>query len=67
MTEPLLEYSHVEVSYNGMPVVRDVSFPVMPGEVVCVVGESGSGKSTLAFDTIFAEGQRRWMGYKKSS
>ena len=47
MTGPLLEYSHVEVSYDGRPVVRDVSFPVMPGEVVCLVGESGSGKSTL--------------------
>ena len=47
MAEPLLEYSHVDVSYNGDAVVRDVSFPVMPGEVVCLVGESGSGKSTL--------------------
>ena len=47
MTEPLLEYSHVEISYNGVAVVHDVSFSVMPGEVVCIVGESGSGKSTL--------------------
>ena len=47
MTKPLLEYRDVEVSYNGVPVVQGVSFPVMPGEVVCVVGESGSGKSTL--------------------
>ena len=47
MTEPLLEYSHVDVSYDGVAVVHDVSFPVMPGEVVCIVGESGSGKSTL--------------------
>ena len=47
MTEPLLEYSHVEVSYDGVPVVHDVSLPVMPGEIVCIVGESGSGKSTL--------------------
>ena len=47
MNEPLLEYSHVEVSYSGTPVVHDVSFPVREGEVVCLVGESGSGKSTL--------------------
>ena len=47
MTQPLLEYRNVQVSYNGTPVVHDVSFPVMPGEVVCIVGESGSGKSTL--------------------
>ena len=47
MNGPLLEYSHVEVSYSGKPVVHDVSFPVMEGEIVCLVGESGSGKSTL--------------------
>lgn len=47
MTEPLLEYDHVEVSYNGVSVVHDVSFPVWEGRVVCLVGESGSGKSTL--------------------
>ena len=47
MTESLLEYDHVEVSFNGKAVVHDVSFPVLPGEVVCIVGESGSGKSTL--------------------
>ena len=47
MTEPLLEYSHVDVSYSGMPVVHDVSFSVREGEIVCLVGESGSGKSTL--------------------
>ena len=47
MSQPLLEYSHVEISYNGVPVVHDVTFPVLPGEVVCIVGESGSGKSTL--------------------
>ena len=47
MEEPLLTYDHVDISYNGVAVVHDVSFSVMPGEVVCIVGESGSGKSTL--------------------
>ena len=37
----------------------DVSFPL--GEFICVTGISGSGKSSLAFDTIYAEGQRRYM------
>lgn len=35
---------------------------VMPrGQMIAVTGPSGSGKSSLAFDTIFAEGQRRYV------
>ena len=37
----------------------DVNIP--RGKFVVITGLSGSGKSTLAFDTIFAEGQRRYM------
>jgi excinuclease ABC subunit A len=37
----------------------DVSFA--PGELVVVTGVSGSGKSSLAFDTLYAEGQRRYV------
>lgn len=45
--EEILRYEHVEISYNGQPVVRDVSFSLSPGEILGIVGESGSGKSTL--------------------
>ena len=31
------------------------------GQLVCITGVSGSGKSSLAFDTLFAEGQRRYV------
>ncbi|MBS1688632.1 MAG: excinuclease ABC subunit UvrA, partial [Bacteroidetes bacterium] len=37
----------------------DVSIP--KNQLVVITGISGSGKSSLAFDTIFAEGQRRYM------
>jgi len=37
----------------------DVSLPV--GKLIIVTGVSGSGKSSLAFDTIYAEGQRRYV------
>ena len=37
----------------------DVSLP--RGSLVVVTGLSGSGKSSLAFDTIYAEGQRRYV------
>lgn len=47
MPEPVLTYSHVDVSFNGDTVVHDVSFSLTAGEILGIVGESGSGKSTL--------------------
>lgn len=43
----ILRYDHVDISYNGKAVVRDVSFTLSEGEILGIVGESGSGKSTL--------------------
>ncbi|MCR5136192.1 MAG: ABC transporter ATP-binding protein [Oscillospiraceae bacterium] len=43
----ILKYEHVDISYNGVKVIRDVSFTVDEGEILGIVGESGSGKSTL--------------------
>jgi len=45
--EELLRYEHVDISYNGIPAVQDVSFTLRPGEILGIVGESGCGKSTF--------------------
>lgn len=41
--------------------LKNVSLTIPKNKLVVLTGVSGSGKSTLAFDTIFAEGQRRYM------
>jgi len=41
--------------------LKDVTVRLPRNKVVCITGLSGSGKSSLAFDTIYAEGQRRYV------
>ncbi len=41
--------------------LRDVSLTLPRGRLICLTGVSGSGKSSLAFDTLYAEGQRRYV------
>lgn len=41
--------------------LRDVDLVLPRNQLVCMTGVSGSGKSSLAFDTLYAEGQRRYV------
>src|SRR5690242_1596470 len=41
--------------------LRNLSLAIPTGELVVVTGVSGSGKSSLVFDTLYAEGQRRYV------
>ena len=41
--------------------LKTIEVEIPHNRLVVITGLSGSGKSTLAFDTIFAEGQRRYV------
>ncbi len=47
MSDLLLKINGLSASYGDEDIIKDVSFGMLPGEIVCIVGESGSGKSTL--------------------
>src|SRR5579884_2027475 len=51
------------ISVQGARVhnLKNVSLEIPRDKLIVVTGLSGSGKSSLAFDTIYAEGQRRYM------
>ena len=42
---PLIEFSHVNISFDGRAVLEDVSFTVERGQTLCILGRSGVGKS----------------------
>ena len=41
--------------------LKNISVEIPRDKLVVITGVSGSGKSTLAFDTLYAEGQRRYV------
>jgi excinuclease ABC subunit A len=55
--------THEAIEVRGARVnnLKNISFTVPVGQMTVVTGVSGSGKSSLAFDTIYAEGQRRYV------
>lgn len=57
------EYREDQLVISGARVnnLKNVSLTIPQQKLTVITGLSGSGKSSLAFDTIFAEGQRRYM------
>ncbi|MGG6293959.1 ABC transporter ATP-binding protein [Leptolyngbya sp. AN02str] len=56
MSQPVLDIRHLTVDFKQeqqlVHAVKDISFQLMPGEILCIVGESGSGKSVTSLATM---------------
>ena len=57
----LTGFSHIEVLGAREHNLKNIDISIPRNQLVVITGISGSGKSSLAFDTIYAEGQRRYM------
>jgi phospholipid/cholesterol/gamma-HCH transport system ATP-binding protein len=66
-SRPIIDFEHVSISFDGRPVLEDVSFSVDRGKTLCILGRSGVGKSValrilMGFlkpdsGSVFVEGQ----------
>lgn len=59
--EPKNDTGSIEVLGARVHNLKNIDVSIPKNKLVVITGISGSGKSSLAFDTIFAEGQRRYM------
>ncbi len=55
------EMTYLEVQGARVHNLKNINVSIPRNSLVVITGVSGSGKSSLAFDTIYAEGQRRYM------
>ncbi|MBO4328315.1 MAG: excinuclease ABC subunit UvrA, partial [Bacteroidales bacterium] len=52
---------YIEIRHARVNNLKDISLRIPKNQLVVITGLSGSGKSSLAFDTLYAEGQRRYV------
>ncbi|MDR0559409.1 MAG: excinuclease ABC subunit UvrA [Prevotellaceae bacterium] len=56
-----MENKYIEIKNARVHNLKNIDVKIPRDKLIVITGLSGSGKSTLAFDTIFAEGQRRYV------
>ena len=61
MSKPVKEEENIEVIGARAHNLKNIDVSIPRNQLVVITGLSGSGKSSLAFDTIYAEGQRRYV------
>ena len=61
LEEDEIETGMLEVYGARVHNLKNIDLKIPRNKLVVITGLSGSGKSSLAFDTIYAEGQRRYM------
>ena len=52
---------YIEIKGARANNLKNINVKIPQGKFVAITGVSGSGKSSLAFDTLYAEGQRRYV------
>ena len=66
--DPVISVKEMCTGYAGQPVVHDLTFDVMPGEVLCLLGPNGAGKTTtmlaLAGELPLIDGEVEFAGVK---
>ena len=55
------EDKYIEIHHARVNNLKNIDLKIPLGKLIVVTGVSGSGKSSLAFDTLYAEGQRRYV------
>ena len=57
----MAESKYIEIKGAREHNLKNVNISIPKNQLTVITGLSGSGKSSLAFDTIYAEGQRRYI------
>ena len=60
-TSPNDDFDGIRVKGAREHNLKNISVEIPRNQITVITGLSGSGKSSIAFDTIYAEGQRRYV------